>query len=205
MIVAIFKFKTVTYYGLKDIYGATNYDSISIHAHANVHTLLGYTHRETLANKVQVPLCDNSYKADQYNQNGNCPADGSYSFATAFQTESPSEIGGWLLTGYKGEIVLNMYLDSTKELVGRCRVDMKTKPTNWQAPSGKLVSCLVLASLIGGVAYALIKCRCPKWLAKTKTRAKKTLWGGYEDSNAFLEKGQSAADYALTKDQWIMI
>jgi hypothetical protein len=156
----------VSYYGLQDAYGATNEDSIVMDAHANIHMLAGYTHHQKLVRMAPVPICGENFEADENNQYGDCPADGSYNFMTSFEGEGPEPgISGWATTGYKGELVVNMYLNSTMQLVGRCRADMKTIPMG-MCPSARHISivCLIAATLYG--IYTILKRVKPQWVAK---------------------------------------
>ena len=156
----------VIYYGLEDVYGAVNGDYVVMDAHANVHMFVGYTHHQTLVDMHPVPLCGNDYVADEDNDHGNCPADGTYSFVTSFPTEE-AKWYDWAMTGYKGDLVLDMYLNSTMQLVGRCKGQMKTV-SRGIAPSAKHVSviCLLAASVY--VVYTIIRYTRPQWIARAR-------------------------------------
>lgn len=187
------------------MFGATNADTVYIHAHANIRTLLGYTHRQVLADMVPMPLCDDSLTANQNNENGKCPGDGSYSFSTAFTSKAPSsDFGSWLLTGYKGELVVNLYWNSDAKLAGRCHADIATKPSMWAIPSGMLVTLLFLLIVLGYIAYAVTKRYRPQWLAKSKKKVK-ALWGGSDDVDNLMEHDQEKTNKMLTKHQWVMV
>lgn len=141
----------LTYYGLKDIFDATNADSLKIHAHVNLFMLPGFMERQQLMTMATVPLCG-SFVNDEYNRYKYCPADGTYNFDTAFQMEGLNDFVAWLRTGYRGELIVNMYLDTTMSLVGRCTMGIRTKPS---VPilSGMLVSTMLILSLCVTIGY----------------------------------------------------
>ena len=158
----------VTYYGLKDVYDATNADSIKIHAHANLYMLPGFLQRQQVLTMATVPLCG-SFVNDEYNQYRYCPADGTYNFDTEFQMESPNDFLAWMRTGYRGEMIVNMYLDTSMKLVGRCTMGIRTKPS---VPilSGMFVSTMLILSLSMYIGYMISRRVRPQWVLRWPQR-----------------------------------
>lgn len=175
------------------MFGATNEDTLVVDVHANINMLGGYTHRQKLVSMVSVPVCNDDYQADENNQYGDCPADGSYSFSTSFETEEPeSPFLAWAMTGYKGEVVMNMYLSTTMELVGRCKAEMKTVPRG-MSPSAKHVAvvCLLAAALFG--LYIIILFSRPQWLGRLGLRGRR--------GNYLIERN-TVAPYKRKDNSW---
>jgi len=165
---------TVTYYGLYDIEGATRNDNLIIDAYATLKTPVGYKYHMALMEMQSVPVCAMVKQQNNYNNNNNydnnnnnnnnkwynynnyftwssCPKDGTYTFKAKFALDKPnSSFLSWFLTGYHGEATVDFYLERSMDLVGRCHIPMKTKPT-LPIPSGMIVTLL---SVVGLFIYA---------------------------------------------------
>lgn len=90
--------------------------------------------------------------------NGDCPADGRYSFNYPFDFPAPSsDFMEWASTGFEGDIDTKMYFNNV--LVGRCVIQATTsKTTSSRLPSGK-IAAIVVASVVGLVlTYFLLLC-----------------------------------------------
>lgn len=158
---------TVTYYGLYDIEGATEDDVLLVESYASLNTHVGYKHRMDLLPLQTVPVCgmvqqdengnniyssvSNWYKNNfNNNQNAVCPQDGQYPFEASFQFQAPkSRFLSWLATGYHGEAVVDIYMQRTMDLVGRCHLPIKTKPTLPLVSGMIAMTSLFVMSLVG--------------------------------------------------------
>jgi hypothetical protein len=163
---------------LYDIEGATNQDNLLIDAYASLNTHVGYKHRMELMTMEAFPVCgmvtQNNKNKNSYNNNGgnsnnnwynfnnyykasSCPQDGTYPFETKFTLEKPdSRLLSWLITGYHGEAVVDIYLERTMDLVGRCHVPMRTRPS-YPIPSGMVFTTLLLAASGIFLVYAIVR------------------------------------------------
>lgn len=106
---------------------------------------------------LEFPICS-AFTASEYNKNGDCPADGRYTFSSTFSFPSPkSRLTEWAASGYEGEVDVAIYYDSI--LVGRCAVEASTKSTeSGNMPSGK-IGALVVGTLVGLCAfYFMFRC-----------------------------------------------
>ncbi len=154
------------------MFGATKADSLKINAYANLNMLPGYVKRQQLMTMVPVSLCG-SQVASAYNSNGACPSDGTYSFETMFQMDSPNDFSAWMKTGYRGEATVTMYLDTTMSVVGRCTFGIRTKPSV-PIPSAMFVITMLVLSFSVYVGYVITRHLRPQWLPKYLQRNKNT-------------------------------
>jgi hypothetical protein len=163
---------TVVYYGLVDQENATANDAVIIDANMYFH-MTGYTHEQNLFNAVEMPLCHDGLGSDENNQYGACPNDGAYTFDTVYNMpEVDSPYFGWAATGWSGEVVLDMYLNSTMDLVGKCTMEVQTMVTGSyeegafrSMPSAKATTLTVF----GVLAACLIGCMYCCW-CKSKSK-----------------------------------
>jgi hypothetical protein len=178
---------------LYDIEGATNKDKLLIDAYASLKTHVGYTHRMSLMELKSLSVCamnnnnnnknggsssssssSNWYNFNNYYKSNACPKDGIYPFETMFTLDAPkSRLLSWLATGYHGEATVDIYLERTMDLVGRCHIPMKTKPT-LPIPSGMIVTTLLMViSCVSLGYYVFWKRRQLKMMPKRQPDDKK--------------------------------
>lgn len=156
---------TVQYYGLVDQENATANDVVIMDANLYF-SLTGYTHSQNLISDLAMPLCNDALLADEGNEDGDCPSDGKYIFDTVYnmpQVDSPYM--SWAASGWSGELVLEMYLNSTQDLVGKCTMQVQTLVTGSyeegafrSMPSAKTVSLAVFGSLMAVLLLCLYCC-----------------------------------------------
>lgn len=186
----------VTYYGLYDIEGATSNDNLLIDAYASFNTHLGFKHRMSLMSLMEAfPVCgmvqkqnsNSNWYSNMYNKNGgsSCPNDGTYNFQTMFALDAPkSRFLSWFMTGYHGEAVVDIYMERTMDLVGRCHIPIKTKPT-LPILSGMVSMTLLIVGTIILVSFGLAGKlpKCPPLPRSCLGRRRK---GGEDDNNDVL-------------------
>jgi hypothetical protein len=137
----------------------------------------GYTHKQNMISGVPMPVCNNALVADQSNENGACPNDGKYKFDTVYNMPKiESEYVGWAATGWSGEVVLDIYLNRTQDLVGRCKLKVETMVTGAYEqgafrtmPSAKIVA-YTLTSLLGVCLLWCLYCCCCGKRIRRRTR-----------------------------------
>jgi hypothetical protein len=129
-----------------------------------VYSNSGFKRSFNLLDKVQMPICHSSLKASADNADGACPADGKFGFETVYNVpEVGSEYLAWAASGWSGVMLVEIYLNSTQDLVGRCRMGVNTLVSGSSEggafrtlPSAKIITYAVLGSLLG----ALVLCFC---------------------------------------------
>ena len=115
----------------------------------------------------------NWYNFNNYYRSSSCPKDGTYPFETMFTLEAPkSRLLSWLATGYHGEATVDFYLERTMDLVGRCHIPMKTKPT-LPIPSGMVVTTLLMVIGCASLGYFIFWKRRQVKIPKGKPDDKK--------------------------------
>lgn len=119
--------------------------------------LPAFVERQQVMTMATVPLCG-SFVNDEYNTYRYCPADGTYNFNTEFEMESPNNFVSWTRTGYRGQMIVNIYLDSSMKLVGRCTMGIRTKPSI-PILSGMFVSTMLILSVCGYIGYVISRRR----------------------------------------------
>lgn len=162
--------RVVTYYGLVDAFNATDEDSLIMNANLYFH-LTGYTHEQNLIENIEMPVCNDALTAGENNENGACPNDGTYAFDTTYNMpEVDSDYMGWASSGWAGEIVVEMHLARSMDLVGLCTMKFETYVTGSfekgafsTVPSAKTTAFAVLGSLaLVFVCCMYTCCRKPK-------------------------------------------
>lgn len=172
-----FLFSLVIYYGLMDQYGATADDGLLMDANLNIY-LSGYTHTVNLLDKLEMPLCHS--KLTSYTGNA-CPYDGEYGFDTLYNMpDLASNFTGWAASGWSGQIAVDMYLNTTEALVGKCTMDVQTMVSGAYengafrtVPSAKTVSFAVIGALLASLALCLCCCCCAKKEHKRRQEQRK--------------------------------
>lgn len=82
----------------------------------------------TLFDFMEVQMCHADYMlADENNANGDCPADGTYTFSVSYKLPSSGDdAASWLASGWRGQGLIELYAaqDDTM-LVGKCEMDLQ--------------------------------------------------------------------------------
>jgi hypothetical protein len=125
---------------------------------------------------MPVPLCSESLQAGENNQ-GDCPADGTYAFAVSYDLPSAGDQStSWLASGWAGSGVIRMYAEEDESMmIGECTFNLKTYVTPTaekgflQTPSAAATVGIVLGAL-AAVALVCLWCYC---CARKKKQQKK--------------------------------
>ena len=84
----------------------------------------------SLFEMMQVPLCNADYLvADENNANGDCPADGTYTFSVPYKLpNSGAETASWLASGWQGDGLIEIFAEQDESmLVGQCTMDLQVR------------------------------------------------------------------------------
>jgi len=113
---------------------------------------------------TEIPVCGAN------NKNGDCPADGTYSFQANYTfPDTGNALYDWARSGYKGEIVLSVYYDNKNNLAGQCTLQVETRNSgSYEIPytvNGKRIKRKLPNGRIGAITAicalaAIVSCMC---------------------------------------------
>ncbi len=99
--------------------GASEYDSLYVDASLQFSLSGSETFSQQLLDFYEVPVCG----IDEA-----CPADGQYAFGSNFTFPEPvNDLVEWAASGYKADVVVEIFFNGTYNLVGRCQMGVKTE------------------------------------------------------------------------------
>jgi len=163
----------VIYEGLQDQFSDSITSNSSLLLDATLQLSVGqYKTMQYKLIEQDVPICS-AFEASRYNQYGDCPADGEYSFDTPFDLPAAkSSFADWAVSGYDGAVVIKIYFDSS--LVGQCSIQASTiQSQSSKMPSGKIgamaVATLIFLSLLYIISICLVAYCCKKRKGRVAT------------------------------------
>jgi len=123
----------------------------------------GYeTIKQPLLKLYPFPLCgeDDRGGPDNDDEKGGCPRDGTYQFQDDYKFPSlPNSFVSWAASGYSGQVVVDMYLQSTgqQQLAGHCIMNIQTRLSQtYQANQGKALKSVPTGRIALLVALSLL-------------------------------------------------
>ena len=175
-----------------DIFNATADDVLVMDGTMNFF-LAGYTHKQNMISAVPMPICHNSLVADEANEEGDCPNDGKYKFDTMYNMPNiASDYVGWAATGWSGEFVLDIYLNRTQDLVGRCKLKVDTMVTGSyeqgafrSMPSAKIAAYTISSILGVCLLWCLYNCCCGKRIQQQRRSREEALLDDTEPTTPY--------------------
>lgn len=151
---------------------------------------------------MPVPLCSETLVAGENNQ-GDCPADGTYAFAVSYDLPSAGDQStSWLASGWAGSGVIRMYAEEDESmLIGDCSFNLKTYVTPTaekgflQTPSAAATVGIVLGAL-AAVALVCLWCYC----CARKKKQKQKITENPEDTKSITKDDLSTFFKRLDED-----
>jgi hypothetical protein len=164
----------------------TEYDELLVDASLKFSISGMDTYEYPMLDLSPIPVCGDRYRVDGldewyeyleeqgYEYDGGetvtCPGNGKYLFDGNYTFPSPSnDFLGWAASGYNGKLVLDLYFNSTDDLVGQCTMGIQTVRTMdynegdkggfGATPNGRLGLIIALA-VLAALLLLCIACRC---------------------------------------------
>lgn len=144
---------------------------------------------------MPINLCSD-YLAENENNEGGCPADGSYDFSVTYGLPSAGEEStSWLASGWAGSGVIQIFAtEDGSTLIGECTFNLKTYVTPsadkgvFQTPSAAVTVGIVLGALAVFALVCLYCYCCCRKRRRQRTSNDNKSTGGETSSFSFFRR-----------------